>query len=120
MGIMLYGYDKDTAAVIGETLGTVLGQELFVISASQKENLKIRDILEKGPEDCFEEAETKMVMFLAFSEEQIGMALKGFPEGEGIKRPIFCGLTGENIQWQLSELLEHLSNEDLYWSERKT
>ena len=48
------------------------------------------DILRKGPEECFVEEETKILMFLGFSEVQTHMVLEGFPGNGGLKRPIFC------------------------------
>lgn len=115
LGILIYGYNDNDARFIAESLGHTLNQEIFVISASQKEDLSIREILEKGPEDLFEDRETKILIFLAFSEEQIDRALKEFPVREDLVRPIFCGLTQHNIGWHLSDLIEHLLEEERHW-----
>jgi hypothetical protein len=115
LGILVYGYSEEDARFIGESLGHTLEQEIFVISASKKEALTIRDILEKGPEDLFEDRETKILVFLAFSKEQIDMTLKEFPVRDNLTRPIFCGLTHHNIGWHLSDLIEHLLEEERWW-----
>ncbi|MEA3471506.1 MAG: DUF3783 domain-containing protein [Thermodesulfobacteriota bacterium] len=118
LGILVYGYNEQDVRFIVESLGHTLGQEIFVISASKKEDMKIRDILEKGPEDLFEDNETKIIMFLAFSKEQIDMTLTEFPDKKDLTRPIFCGLTNHNIGWQLSDLTEHLLEEERHWKKK--
>jgi hypothetical protein len=118
LGILVYGYNKDDARFMGESLGRALEQEIFVISASKKEDLTIREILEKGPEDIFEEKETKILVFLAFSKEQIDLTLREFPGRDNPTRPIFCGLTQHNIGWHLSDLIEHLLEEEGHWKTR--
>ena len=115
LGILVYGYSEEDARFMGESLGHALEQELFVISASKKEDMTIGDILEKGPEDIFEDREPKILMFLAFSKEQIDMTLTEFPHKEALARPIFCGLTQHNIGWHLTDLTEHLLEEDRHW-----
>ena len=62
--------------------------------------------------------EDKILLFLGFSEDQVGAVLKGFPKTGSIKRPIFCGLTEQNMNWTLDYLIEHLVEEDKYWSEQ--
>lgn len=118
LGILVYGYNEKDARFIGESLGHTLEQEIFVISASKKEDMKISDILEKGPEDLFENKDTKLLMFLAFSKEQIDLTLREFPDKKGLARPIFCGLTNHNIGWQLSDLTEHLLGEERHWKKK--
>ncbi len=115
LGILVYGYNEDDVRFIGESLGHTLEEELFVISAAKKEDMTIRDILEKGPENIFEDRDPKILMFLAFSKEQIDMTLTGFPARDNLVRPIFCGLTHHNIGWQLSDLIEHLLEEEQHW-----
>jgi hypothetical protein len=115
LGILVYGYNEEDARFIGESLGHTLEQDIFVISASKKEDMTIGHILEKGPEDLFEDREPKIVVFLAFSKEQIDMTLREFPDREDLARPIFCGLTHHNIGWQLSHLIEHLLEEERHW-----
>ena len=115
LGILVYGYNEEDARFIGKSLSHTLEQEIFVISTSKKEDMTIRDILEKGPEDIFEDREPKILVFLAFSKEQIDMTLTEFPHKEALTRPIFCGLTHHNIGWHLSDLIEHLLEEDRHW-----
>jgi len=118
LGILVYGYNEDDARYIEESLGRTLGQEIFLISASKKEDMTIGNILEKGPEDIFEERETKILVFLGFSKEQIDMTLKEFPGRANLARPIFCGLTQHNIGWHLTELIEHLLEEERHWKKQ--
>lgn len=118
LGILVYGYNKKNAQFIGESLGIILDREIFVISASQKEDMKITDILEKGPEDIFEDKEAKVIMFLAFSKEQIEMTLREFPDEGDLPRPIFCGLTNHNMGWHVSDLIEHLLEEERHWKKK--
>jgi hypothetical protein len=92
---------------------------VVIISGSKKENLKVINILDKGPEDSFENKEKKILLFLGFSETQVGVVLKEFPKSETLVRPIFCGLTEENINWTLEYLIEHLVEEDKYWATKK-
>ncbi|MBW2638449.1 MAG: DUF3783 domain-containing protein [Deltaproteobacteria bacterium] len=115
LGILVYGYNEEDARFIGESLGHTLEQEIFVISASKKEDMTIGDILEKGPGGIFEDRKTKILVFLAFSKEQADMTLSEFPDKENMARPIFCGLTQHNIGWHLTDLIEHLLEEERHW-----
>jgi hypothetical protein len=119
VGVLICGYNKEDAQAIKTFLDRTLDTYVILVSASQKEEMKIIDILQKGPEDCFADGETKIVMFLGFSEVQTHMVLEGFPSGEGgLKRPIFCSLTGQNRQWPLRELIEHVVEEHRRWTEK--
>ena len=111
LGIMVYGYSADQANRIRHSFDQLFSSKTVLISASGKEDLKVLDILEKGPEDLFEEKETKILVFLGFSETQIRQALQDFPAGKGLPRPIFCTLTEQNIHWPLQGLMEHLTDE---------
>jgi hypothetical protein len=118
IGILIYGYNRENALQIEKTLDRVLNDSIFVISASGKSNRTIADILDSGPDDFYEDRTDKMIMFLAFNKEQIDAALNGFPSPE-IERPIFCGLTAQNIQWPLNRLFEHLKDEHRQWTRDK-
>jgi hypothetical protein len=119
LGILLYGYNSDDAKTIEQSLSKIINHEVVIISGSKKENLKVINILDKGPEDSFENKEKKILLFLGFSETQVGVVLKEFPKSETLVRPIFCGLTEENINWTLEYLIEHLVEEDKYWATKK-
>lgn len=119
VGVLTFGYGKEDAQAIQAFLSRTLDTYVILVSASQKTDLKIIDILQKGPEDVFADEETKILMFLGFTEEQTRAVLKNFPSGEGgVRRPIFCSLTAQNRQWPLRELIEHLAEEHRRWSGR--
>jgi hypothetical protein len=117
VGVLICGYGKEEAQAIKAFLDTTLDTYVTLVSASQKADMKIIDILQKGPEDCFTDEETKILMFLGFTEVQTHTVLEGFPSGAcGVKRPIFCSLTDRNRHWPLRELIEHLVEEHRRWS----
>jgi len=111
IGIMLYGYGPEDAAVIHESLEEVLGEELDLISAVNQEERVVADILERADSVNFEERDIKVLMVLGFTEEQLEATLKGFPKREGLARPIFCLLTQHNARWPLMHLIEDLLDE---------
>ncbi len=111
LGIMLYGYGAGHADMIRRSFDRLFSAGTIVISASGREDMKVLDILEEGPADRFDERETRVLVFLGFTQEQIGQALRDFPSGEGLPRPIFCTLTEQNIHWPMSRLVEHLAEE---------
>jgi len=132
LGILLYGYGKDHADMIRKSLEEVLDNPLTVFSGTNNEDSKLMDILSKGPEGIFEEKDVKILVFLGFDNAQIASSLGGFPgkdtpngvsnlssgdftSNEELVRPIFCGLTGENVNWPLSDLIEHLLEEDRHF-----
>ncbi|MCE5263434.1 MAG: DUF3783 domain-containing protein [Deltaproteobacteria bacterium] len=120
VGVLICGYGKNDAETIKAFLDRTLDAYVTVVSASQKTEMKIIDILQKGPEDCFGDEETKILMFLGFSEAQVRRVLQDFPGGAGgVKRPIFCSLTAQNRQWPLGELIEHLAEEHRRWTGRQ-
>lgn len=119
LGIIIYGYNEEHARTIKKSLDGATGEDVMLLSASGRESEKVRTILETEPDGPFEEKDTKVVMFLGFDDGQIDLALKAFPKEGGIARPIFCGLTPDNIGWGLEELLGHLEEEKRYWSGRK-
>ena len=118
LGVLIYGYNSKMASIIEKSLNEIVNQEVLILSGSKKEYMKVIDILNKGPEDCFEDKDNKILIFLGFSEDQVGAVLKGFPKTGAINRPIFCGLTEQNMNWTLNYLIGHLVEEDKYWSEQ--
>jgi hypothetical protein len=119
VGVLICGYGKEDAQAIKAFLDRALDTYVILVSASKKTDMKIIDILQKGPEDCFTDEETKILMFLGFTEAQTRAVLQDFPSGEGgVRRPIFCNLTAQNGQWPLRELIEHLVEEHRRWSGR--
>lgn len=120
VGVLICGYNREDALSVKAFLDKTLDTDVTQISASQKADMKIIDILQRGPEDCFADEEMKILMFLGFSELQVRRVLQDFPGGDGgIRRPIFCSLTAHNSQWPLRELLEHLAEEHRRWSGKK-
>ena len=113
LGIMTYGYDKGSGEAIQVGLSEAMNTDIALIGASKKENVRVGQILEDGPNaSIFEDADPKIIMLLGFDDEQVKILLKNFPRDD---RPIFCGLTMENIKWTLSDLIEHLLEEKVYW-----
>jgi len=111
IGIMLYGYGEDDAHLIHGTLEEALGEEVDLISAARQEERVVTEILERADSVNFEENEVKVLMVLGFTEEQLDIALAGFPKVEGLPRPIFCVLTPDNSRWPLMHLVEDLQEE---------
>ena len=119
IGVLVSGYNAEDARAIKAFLDKALDTYVLMVSASQKADMKISDILRKGPDACFEEEESKILMFLGFSEVQTRLVLEGFPGDGGLTRPIFCTLTGQNQHWPCKELIEHLKAEHRRWMEKK-
>ena len=119
--MLICGYGKEDTQAIKAFLDKTLDTYVILVSASRKADIKIIDILEKGPDDCFEDEETKILMFLGFTEVQTHRVLQDFPRGDGgVRRPIFCSLTGQNRNWPLRELIEHLVEEHRRWGNLRT
>ncbi|MEK6534141.1 MAG: DUF3783 domain-containing protein [Thermodesulfobacteriota bacterium] len=119
VGVLICGYRQEDARTIKAFLDKTLDSYVIMVSASQKADMKIIDILRMGPEECFAEEETQLLMFLGFSEVQTHMVLEAFPEESGLKRPIFCSLTAQNQLWPLRELIEHLVEEHSHWTGKR-
>ena len=119
LGVLLYGYNSEDSKAIEQSLRKITNQDIVIISGSKKEEQKVMEILDNGPEECFEDKKNKILLFLGFSEFEVGAVLKEFPKSDSLARPIFCGLTEENINWTLSYLIEHLVEEDKYWAAKK-
>jgi hypothetical protein len=115
-GVLICGYGVRDAQTIKAFLDRMLDAYVTMVGASPKSDMKIIDILRRKPEDCFEEDEIKILMFLGFSEVQTHMVLEGFPAEGGLKRPIFCTLTARNRHWPLRKLIAHLLEEHRRWS----
>ena len=115
MGVMLYGYDRESAIPINDYLKELAGQEIMSISASGRESEIVAKIIGDPSKGNFEDKENKILMFLGFPDDNIGPAMKLFPEG--IERPIFCALTEQNIHWTMEYLIEHLLEERARFSE---
>jgi hypothetical protein len=119
VGVLICGYSEEDARTIKTFLDKTLDAYVLMVSASQKAEMKIIDILRKGPEEYFVEEEIKILMFLGFSEVQTHMVLEGFPRDGALRRPIFCSLTNQNQHWPLRELIEHLVAEHRKWTGQK-
>lgn len=117
IGMMVYGYSKENAEAIQKVFESELDEEIILISATGKEKMVVSEILDLGPDIPHGENETKVIMLLGFDDEQTALVLKTFPKD--IRRPIFCALTEENMNWHLDKLLEHLEEERKYWSTKK-
>ena len=117
LGIMTYGFDKALAENIQAMLSEMLGADMALICASNREAVRVGQILEDGPNgSVFGDAEPKIIMLLGFDDDQTKILLRNYPRKD---RPIFCGLTMENIKWELSNLIEHLLEEKVYWDSQK-
>jgi hypothetical protein len=117
IGILIYGYKQEDVLQIGAAFDRAVEDSVFIISGSGKEDQLVMDILDQGPEEAFEEKEDKIVMFLAFTKDQVDAVLNGFPS-PGVTRPIFCGLTVQNLQWTMDHLIEHLKEEHQLWTQQ--
>jgi hypothetical protein len=111
LGIMVYGYSADQSDVIRRSFDRLFSSATIVISASGREEMKVMDILAQGPRERFDEEQTRILVFLGFTQEQVRQALQDFPSEGNLPRPIFCTLTEQNIHWPLSRLVEHLTEE---------
>jgi hypothetical protein len=112
IGVMLYGYDEETAISIKGFLEDANGQDLIMISGCGREVDLIGNILEDEGHSLWEaKNDPKILMFLGFDGPQIHASMDNFPKFEGQNRPIFCTPTEENIGWKLDELLKDLMEE---------
>lgn len=114
LGIMLYGYDEETALKLHKLVEDGLGMEVHLMSGTNRESDKVEDILNQPSKD-FEDSDTKIMMLLVNSEEQMNAVLGSVPKDGSIPRPIFCGPTPQNFGWKLEYLIEHLKEEHEYW-----
>ncbi|MGA1821913.1 MAG: DUF3783 domain-containing protein [Thermoplasmatota archaeon] len=119
LGIMLYGYGEDDSIHIREVISELLDSNVALISASDREDSAVIDILEEGGSGDFEDRDTKILMFLGFDDSALSRVMSNFPKRDGLRRPIFCALTETNINWKISTLLKDLLEEEAYWKRRK-
>jgi hypothetical protein len=120
LGVLIYGYSENDSKIIKTALEKIVNNEIIIISGSEKENMTILDILNIGPGDnSYLDTINKIIVFLGFDNNQINEVLQSFPKNKDLVRPIFCGLTEQNINWPLSDLVEHLLEEDKRWSKNK-
>jgi hypothetical protein len=115
IGVLVSGYHKEDARAIKALLDKKLDSYVIMVGASPASERKLVEILREGGDDTYEEAETKILMFLGFSEVQTHMILEAFPTDGSIARPIFCTLTSQNQQMPFRELVAHLIEEHRHW-----
>jgi hypothetical protein len=116
-GILMYGYEKTDADRINQSITKTIKKPLFMTSAVGKESDIIDSLINTHQENKFEDKDTKIIMFINITNEEIQHILKEFPIA--VQRPIFCGLTKHNISWSFSQLKEHLLEEQKYWEQQK-
>jgi len=109
MGVMLYGFDENSALEIKWYLDKLAERDVMLISASGREGERVSSIIGEPGASSFENKQSKIMMFLGFEDRHIGPAMKAFPTE--LERPIFCALTEQNINWTLDYLIEHLLEE---------
>jgi len=111
LGILLYGYDEQFSEIVRLSVQEIMKREVLLLNANEKEKSKILEILDGDTGEEFEDRESKVLVFLGFSDEEIKKTLAGFPVHKDLPRPIFAVLTEENIKWTLEDLIEHLEEE---------
>lgn len=116
IGVLISGYGPEDARTIKAFLDRTLDTYVLLVGVSSTADRRIEEILRQGPTGDFQDEETKILMFLGFSEVQRHMVLEGFPGEGGLGRPIFCSLTGQNRQWPIGALIAHLVEEHRRWS----
>ncbi len=108
-GILLYGYDEHDARFLQKKISEALSDKILLKSARDNEEKTVKEILNKDAGFFFEEYQPKIMLFFGMNDETIQKILSHFPST--IKRPIFCGLTKHNINWEFKELINHLLTE---------
>ncbi len=109
LGLLLYGFSGAEAGLLKEEMKNFYESEILFLSASQRENLTVKEILNLSEHSFDEALNDRFVMFLGFDDDLIMRFIKSFPAK--MKRPIFCGLTSSNIEWKISYLMDHLIEE---------
>jgi len=104
--IMVHGYAMEDVALIVRALREALKSDIGFISATGRGSEVIKNIIEAAPKELFSNATPKMLMFIDFDDDSIYDSMMAFPEK--IERPLFCMPTADNVEWPLSELLDHL------------
>jgi len=115
IGIMLYGYDEPASGSIMTFLEKLTAKEIIGASASGREKERVTVIVGAPTWDAFEDKKNKILMFLGFSDDMLGSAMKHFPAD--LERPIFCALTDQNVNWTFDYLVEHLLEEKARFSD---
>ena len=119
LGVMLYGYGERDAMRIKAALDQALATDVELMSASGREGSRVMDVIEVAPLDRFDDREPKVLMVLGMDDPEVDAALKGFPSGEGVPRPIFCSLTRHNASWTVQQLIGDLLKERAYFEGRR-
>jgi hypothetical protein len=114
LGLLLFGYNEEDAKAIKTTFTDVLGSEIHLIGTANTDRT-VSEVLDSMDQE-FSDADPKILMLLGFDDAGVQAVLKGFPIG--VQRPIFCGLTEENMNWTIGYLAEHLLEEQRYWKEQ--
>ncbi len=116
IGVMLYGYDEETATSIKTFLEKINQQDVVLISGCKREHDAIGEILDDEDYSEWEpKDDPKAMMFLGFDGPQIHAVMDNFPKFEGQNRPIFCTPTEDNVGWPLKDLLKDLMEEREYF-----
>lgn len=108
--LLFYGFTRDEAFIVRDSLAAALGCEIEMISASGREETAVESVLAEMPAADFTEEDTRFLMFLGFEDSDISESIRAFPKIS--KRPILCTLTENNMTWTIAALLEHLKEED--------
>ena len=116
--ILLYGYGEKMAKVIQDGLKQVLGVDVGIINAEGHEEETVDDIIKNEYTGNFEKRDLKLLMFVDLTDDELDKAMDQFPKAKGLKRPIFCTPTEENVTWKFEELMDDLMEEELYFQEK--
>jgi hypothetical protein len=119
LGVMVYGYSEDEAKSLHGHLQNLMDTDISLISGSGREQEVVETILTDEVKAIFQDASPKILMFLGFSDKMINLVLDEFSSISDVARPIFCGLTENNVKWSLQQLLDHLIEEQRYWAEQQ-
>ncbi len=118
-GILVYGYEHDAAQRIQQFISQLLKEPLLLMSATGQESKRVKQLLTNQDKEIFVDVSPKFVMFLGFSNDEIHISLDQFHLIQEVDRPIFCGLTQDNMDWTIKELLDHLVKEHQHWSQQQ-
>jgi hypothetical protein len=116
-GILLYGYGEESALLLHKALSEGLGHSIVLYSASGMEERTLLETISAANKTFFEEKDPALLIFMGFGDDEIRKTIEIFPAGR-VKRPIFCSLTKENINWPVKSLVSHLQEEDRYWKNK--
>lgn len=115
--LLFYGYEEDDAVKINEKLKESLECDLDMFSASASSNPIVKNIITENEKSEFEKLQNCFLMFLGFENDMISKVLSTFPKD--VKRPLFCGATENNVDWNVNYLMEHLLEEQKEMEEKK-